>query len=202
MARGRRAEAPEIKALKGNPGKRRLALERGARPDAHAPAARAQPLVPEMPAMLTHERERAAFRWCYETLPANLLRTSDVHTVARWCVWLNRFVTAKLALDGRAAWYTTKSNFVEIHREHPLSKQMDRAEAHLVTLEDRLCLNVVARNNVMHRLFNMPGAHPGAGLFGPDPTDDDKGEAPQPEQLPEIDADPLGFVERAGKPLN
>jgi hypothetical protein len=43
---------------------------------------------------------------------------------------------------------------------------MDKAEAHLITLEDRLCLNIVARNNVMHRLFNMPGAHPGGGLFG------------------------------------
>lgn len=147
-----------------------------------------------------------------EYLPGNLVRQTDTFSLGRWAAWLGIWVTCKLALDGKQHWYTTRSKFtaeqgesLEIHREHPLSKRMDKAEAHLITLEDRLCLNIVARNNVMHRLFNMPGSHPGAGLFGSEsPDEKDKGGADSevPLATQEADLDPLGFVERAGKPLN
>ena len=207
MPRGRRAKPAEVKALLGNPGKRRLALKStAAGAGAVAPALSIEP-----PNYLTQERERAAFKWVLDYLPPNIVRQTDVHALARWATWLNIWVTCKLNLDGRQSWYTTRSKFaagedavLEIHREHPLTKRMDKAEAHLVTLEDRLCLNIVARNNVMHRLFNMPAAHPAGGLFGPEPEPetDDKPETDAPASPPpaEPDLNPLGFMERAGKP--
>lgn len=200
MSRGRRAKPAEIKALLGNPGKRRLALSKGAGGSGgRASAAAAAPL--EMPAFLTQESEKKAFQEVMRALPPNLVRQSDAVAFGRWAAWMTVWVTCKLALDGKKHWYTTSSEHSpEIHREHPLSKKMDKAEAHLVTLEDRLCLNIVARNNVMHRLFNMPGAHPGGGLFGAEPSEDDKRpitEADAP--IAEPDLDPTGFIERAGK---
>lgn len=212
MSRGRRAKPTEVKALLGNPGKRRLALKSasgGARP----PSVASDQI--DAPNYLTQPREQAAFKWALEYLPANIVRHTDVHALARWAAWLNTWVTCKLALDGREHWYTTRSKFgaddkdgvaLEIHREHPLAKRMDKAEAHLITLEDRLCLNIVARNNVMHRLFNMPGAHPAGGLFGADPSEDEKpGETGVPTAKTGEGGDdigPLAFVERAGRPTH
>ena len=185
----------------GNPGKRRLALSKGtAERLPRALAMRAELIEP--PAYLTQEGELAAFRRALEYLPANIVRETDVDALARWAAWLHIWVKCKKALDGRQHWYTTSSEHSpEIHREHPLAKRMDKAEAHLITLEDRLCLNIVARNNVMHRLFNMPGAHPGGGLFGQEPSEDDKTKPDAEAQVPaQPDLDPLGFMERAGKP--
>lgn len=199
MPRGRRAKPAEVKALLGNPGKRRLALNNDA--GGHGTAAPAATLKFEAPIALTPEEQRL-FIWATSSLPSNLIRESDLIEFARWATWMCVFVLCKTALQGRQHWYTTSSEHSpEIHREHPLSKKMDRAEAHLITLEDRLCLNIVARNNVMHRLFNMPAAHPGSGLFGQEPSEDDK-KKPDAEGpvAPQPDHDPLGFMERAGKP--
>lgn len=202
MPRGRRAKPAEIKALLGNPGKRRLALNT----DAGGSRGRAPPVRIKIapPDWLTQPREREVFDWALEYLPANIVRRTDVQALARWATWINVWVTCKIALDGKQHWYTTSSEHSpEIHREHPLAKRMDKAEAHLVTLEDRLCLNIVARNNVMHRILNAPPAHPGAGLFADEPpSDDDKKPAGDSSVPPpaEPDLDPLGFMERAGKP--
>lgn len=201
MARGRRAKPAEVKELLGNPGKRRLALNNESGERDRAPAALPKKIVVEPPSYLTQDRERAIFAAVLENLPANLVRRTDVHALARWSTWANIWITCKLALDGKQHWYTTSSEHSpEIHREHPLAKRMDKAEAHLVTLEDRLCLNIVARNNVMHRILNAPPAHPGAGLFDSDePTEQDKSSPDSAAPAP-VDQDPLGFLERAGKP--
>ena len=203
MPRGRRAKPAEVKALLGNPGKRRLALN-DATDGKRAPAP--PPVAIDPPAFLTQDAEKKAFADVLRALPPNLVRRSDLNALGRWAAWLCVWVTCKLALDGKKHWYTTTSEHSpEIHREHPLAKRMDKAEAHLVTLEDRLCLNIQARNNVMHRILNAPPAHPGAGLFADDePNETDKGKTdgaaaaiPPPEMA---DHDPLGFMERAGKP--
>jgi terminase small subunit-like protein len=200
MSRGRRAKPAEVKQLLGNPGKRRLALSG----DGHGTSATlpgsSLPKI-EPPAWLTQPREREVFGWVLEYLPANIVRVTDVQALARWATWINVFVTCKIALDGRQHWYTTSSDHSpEIHREHPLAKRMDKAEAHLVTLEDRLCLNIVARNNVMHRILNAPPAHPGAGLFADEPAaDDDKKTDNVEAPTPATDNDPLGYLARAGK---
>lgn len=193
MARGRRAKSPEVKALLGNPGKRKLALK-----NIGKPALPPKRLSVEPPAYLTQDGEREAFRMVLESLPANVARASDVHAFARWATWLNIWVTSKLRLDGMEHHYQSESKHGKFLREHPLSKKMDKAEAHLVTLEDRLCLNIVSRNNIIHRLFQMPGPHPG-GMF----DEEIPGEKPASEETPPpVPVSPLGWMQhdRTGKP--
>jgi phage terminase small subunit len=194
--RGRRALPPEIKALKGNPGKRRLALNKAGKRAVAAVVARPQIAPPEF---LTQDGEIKAFRWVYETLPANLARASDVMSVARWASWLNVWISCKTTLDGKAFWYESQSNHGKLMREHPISKKMDRAEGHLIALEDRLGLNIVARNNIVHRLFQMPAAPPGELFDDKNADKKEPGESPPPpvDQLEQIS--PLGFMAQAGK---
>lgn len=198
MTRGRRAQPDEIKALKGNPGKRKLALEGIGKRERSVRAP--QQFAPEMPDYLTQEGERKAFAMAVESLPGNVARRSDTHAIARWATWLNIWVAAKLKLDGKAHWYESESKHGRLFREHPLSRRLNQAETHLVVLEDRLGLNIVARNNIVHRLFQMPGPPPG-GLFG-DERADDKTDVPIADDgVPEPEAiSPLGFLQTAGKP--
>ena len=196
MARGRRAQSPEVKALKGNPGKRRLALE-----NASKGATRPKRFSVDPPEYLTQDGERDAFNMVLGTLPANIVRASDVHAIARWATWLYVWTSCKLKLDGKAHWYESESKHGKFLREHPIAKRMNQAEAHLVTLEDRLGLNIVARNSIVHRLFQMPGAHPG-GMFVDDPRADETPgtdpptDAPGPMEMPQS---PLGFLQQASK---
>lgn len=198
MARGRRSIPDEIKALKGNPGKRKLALDKIGKRERGA--ARPQQFIADAPDYLTQDGERQAFRMALESLPGNVARRSDTHAIARWATWLNIWVSAKLKLDGKAHWYESESKHGKFLREHPISKRMHQAETHLVSLEDRLGLNIVARNNIVHRLFQMPGPPPG-GLFGDD-RQDEKNDQPIPIDgvaEPEV-LSPLGFLQQAGKP--
>lgn len=200
--RGRRPLPDEVKALKGNPGKRKLALDQ-ARGDAKPTAQLPTPFRAEPPDYLTQDGERSAFREVLDALPLNVARKSDLHAIARWSIWLNIFVDAKKRLDGRAHWYESTSKHGTFLREHPISKRMHQAEAHLISLEDRLGLNIVARNNIVHRLFQMPGPPP--NLFGPDkPEPDDAeplptGDAPEPL---EDGLSPLGFLQQASSRPN
>lgn len=192
MARGRRPQSAEFKALKGNPGKRKLALENIAKPKLYA-----KPAKVVAPDYLTDPREREAFHMAFTSLPANIARKSDVHAMARWATWLRIWIDSKLALDGNSFYYENDSKHSKFWREHPFSKTMSNAEAKLITLEDRLGLNVVARNNVVNKLFSMPAPPPGS--FADDTAQPDAdSKKKKPVILP--DASPLGFLLAAGKP--
>lgn len=199
MSRGRRAKPAEIKQLLGNPGKRKLALDKAAGGDGKPAAAPAAPRRISIPApdYLTKDEEKAAFKMAVSSLPANIARRSDVHSIARWAVWLNIWVTSKIQMDSAVHWYESKSKHGTFLREHPISKRMHQAEAHLVTLEDRLCLNITARNNIVHKLFQMPAAPNFGQLFGdeqPPAEGADKNVPPHPP------LSPIGFMRDAGKP--
>lgn len=196
---GRRAKSPEVKALLGNPGKRKIALAKAADTEGETPppAPKRAAILP--PDYLTKDGEKLAFREVLAALPANLARKSDIHSIARWAVWLNVWVTAKLQLDSAVHWYESKSKHGTFLREHPISKRMHQAEAHLITLEDRLCLNITARHNIVHKMFNMPPAHPGEGLFGDEPIPADGKPAASGELPAQAPESPLGFLKDAGK---
>src|SRR5690349_16577085 len=89
--RGPKPLPPEIKALKGNPGKRRLALSAGV----SSATTHAKCLVVEPPHYLTEKTERDAFNAALAALPANVVRGSDTNALARWAVWLNIWVQCK-----------------------------------------------------------------------------------------------------------
>lgn len=190
MSRGRRAKPAEIKALLGNPGKRRLALNNKDKPASRDALAVS---VPEPPSFLD-EDEIEAYRFAYEALPPNLLRDSDKVAVSRWAAWLVIWVRAKqrLKAKGQESYQSVSRHgtFVRIDADFNI---MCKAEANMVTLEDRTCLNVPARSNITQKLFQMPQAHPGALFEDEDPKAQKK---PPPV---EEEIDPLGFLDRAGK---
>ena len=194
MARGRRAQPDELKAMRGNPGRRKLSLgsrrARGSLPGA----------LEIMPGFLTQEREKELFtRVIDEYLQRRIARPSDANAYARYCAWLHRWWIAKEMLDGKTTWYESTSNHGKLARRHPLFKDMIDIERVLESLEDRLGLNVVARQNIVRGLANMPPAL--GGVFGDEIKDEPiVGEPPTPD-LPQPDdrpPSPIGL----GRTLN
>jgi P27 family predicted phage terminase small subunit len=164
VARGRRAQPDELKALKGNPGKRRLPSSARRAVRGSAPSA-----VSIMPGFLTQEREKELFtRVIDEYLQRRIARPSDANAYARYCSWLHRWWTCKESLDGKTTWYESNSLHGKLARRHPLFKDMIDIERVLESLEDRLGLNVVSRQGIVRGLAAMPAAL--GGLFGDEPN--------------------------------
>ena len=164
MTRGRRPKPDAVKRLEGNPGKRKLAaLQSGEK----KPVLGVKP-PPEKfdpPYFVTNERERFIFSEALRELPANMVKASDLWSIGRWACWMNIWIVCKVSLDGNKHYYESDSKHGKMYREHPLAKRMNQAEGTLVTLEDRIGLNVVSRNNIVQRLFTMPHSMPPGDLF-------------------------------------
>lgn len=198
MPRGRRAIPDEVKALKGNPGKRRLALKTASGEAAKAEAPKLALAVPEF---LTHERERDIFRKVIdEYLQRRIARAPDIPTYARWASYLHRWIDCKEQLEGKPTWFTSTSKHGELLRRHPVFKDMLDLERVLQSLEDRLGLNPVARQNIIKGLSAMPAAL--GGLFGGEEQapETDKPVAPELPGTGSAPPSPLGFLQSAGKP--
>lgn len=199
MSRGRRAQPDEVKALKGNPGKRKLALESASKGEVRPRAAVAEP-----PEFLTHERERSIFvRIVDDYLQRRIARSVDVTAYARWASYVHRWVSCKEQLEGKTTWYKVESKHGTRLARNPLFKDMLDLERVLQSLEDRLGLNPVARQNIIRGLSTMPAAL--GGLFSEnDPAEhDDKPEVGEmPDGPPPADppSSPLGWMQAAGKP--
>jgi hypothetical protein len=195
MTRGRRAKPDAVKALAGNPGKRKLAAvnAEGSRATGIKPA----PQKIDTPYFLNQEKEKEVFAEALRVLPANMVRRSDTWVIARWAHWMTVWAACKIALDGNMHWYESKSKHGDLKREHPIAKRMDKAEGHLISLEDRIGLNVVARNNIVHKLFNMPNSGPPGELF----RDDDETDKDLPPPTPQPDVSAIGYLARARSPI-
>jgi len=170
--RGPKPKPAEVKALIGNPGRRRLALATST--NGSAPVLRRRIAPPEF----LNDDERAMFRQVVEALPLDVLRASDRWALGRWCSWLSIFIETKRA---RSA-----PNLAP-DIEAKLLRRTESAESRLVMLEDRLCLNVASRNSVMARLIAQA---PQQTVIA------ETGEPPEPAAAPARDPDPLGFVAR------
>lgn len=196
MARGRRALPDEVKALKGNPGKRRLALKSATGDAAKVEAPRVNLAIPEF---LTHEREREIFRKIVdEYLQRRIARASDLPVYARWASYVHRWIDCKEQLEGKPTWFESKSKHGDLLRRHPVFKDMLDLERVLQSLEDRLGLNPVARQNIIRGLSAMPAAL--GGLFGDEAADKSKPDASDVPADTAPPASPLGFLQSAGKP--
>ncbi|HSH41046.1 MAG TPA: P27 family phage terminase small subunit [Arenicellales bacterium] len=153
MARGRRAQPDALKAAKGNPGRRKLQDQIG---EAKAPALLDKI---EYPAFLTHDRERELFRRIVEDFVLRrIARPPDLTAYARWAHYIHRWMLCKETLDGKATWYETESNHGKMLRRHPMFKDQLDLERILQSLEDRLGLNPVARQNIIRGLAAVPPA--------------------------------------------
>lgn len=197
MARGRRAQPDAVKALKGNPGKRKLALTKVGKASAPVP----KPAAASPPEFLTNERERLIFtRVVDDYLQRRVARAPDLTAYARWASYVHRWISCKEQLDGKATWFKSTSKHGDLLRRHPLFKDMLDLERVMQSLEDRLGLNPIARQNIIKGLSAMPAAL--GGLFGDEQSaDEDKPQPdePKPEDQPPA-VSPLGFLQGAGRP--
>ena len=199
MSRGRRAQPDAVKALKGNPGKRKLSLEGGKQEG--VVGAERQKAVVSIPEFLTHDREKVIFtRIIEDYLQRRIARPVDITAYGRWASYVHRWVSCKDQLDGKATGYKIASNHGERLARHPMFKDMLDIERVLQSLEDRLGLNPVARQNIIRGLSAMPAAL--GGLFGDEPHPDDKPASEMPEgDAPEAPPPtPLNYLGSAGKP--
>jgi hypothetical protein len=190
MPRGRRAQPDTIKAIKGNPGKRKLLASSVARRGSLMSAAQI------MPGFVTKDREKELFRRVIdEYLQRRIARASDANAYARYAVYLNRWWICKEALDDTSTVYQSESLHGKLYRDHPLFRQMLHVERVLMALEDRLGLNVVSRQSIIRGLAAVPPAF--GDLFGDKPKTEDKpeGEAATPAEIApqERPPSPVGF---------
>jgi hypothetical protein len=124
---GRRRLPDAIKALKGNPGKRKLLLT-GA---GNAVAFAAKPAAIEVPRFLTADREREIFRSAID-LVRWVVHAPDIIGLARWAVYLDM-------------WISAKEHFTEFRTLRDLEKLLQ-------SLEDRIGLNPAARQRIVSGL--------------------------------------------------
>lgn len=161
MTRGRKALPDEIKALKGNPGKRRLMVGN--------PEEQVGPV--KAPDYLSTPDERAIFaRVATQLAAVRFVRQTDADVLARWCVYMAKWVSIKKRLqDGRRknadVYYETKSKHGTMLRAHPLFASMLKIESHLMSLEDRIGLNPSSRQAILRGIINAPNL-PANDLFG------------------------------------
>lgn len=193
MTRGRKALPDAIKALKGNPGKRRLNL--GSDSAAGDEAGK----IPA-PEYVSSPLEKQIFaRACAALATARFVRRTDADALARWATYLARWISIKKRLDAGKGknkadvYYETASKHGKMLRVHPLFASMFKIEQHLMALEDRLGLNPTSRQAIIRGLINAPALPPG-DLFADGAQKPAAADKPQEPAGTEISA--LGFFNR------
>lgn len=157
MTRGRRALPDEIKALKGNPGKRRLVLAQAEEKGGPIKA----------PAYVSTVDEKRIFaRVADELARVRFIKASDADVLGRWAVYLAKWVSIKKRLQGKKAdvFYETASKHGKMLRVHPLFASLFKIEQHLMALEDRIGLNPSSRQAILRGIINAPNI-PAGGMF-------------------------------------
>jgi phage terminase small subunit len=194
MPRGRKPIPDEIKAAKGNPGKRRLMLQSGGTAGSEA-AEEISKL--KAPAFLASPLEKSIFAAVAdELLQRRFVRATELNGLARWCSYMAQWIRAKTELDRKKkSYYDTKSPHVTMLRVHPAFMVMMRLETAMIALEDRYGLNTAARQQILYAMMNKRPVQGELGL-GEEPAPaaaaPPAGEAAAGEQA--APASPLGFL--------
>jgi phage terminase small subunit len=183
MARGRKPLSDAIKALKGNPGKRKLLLDgKEQAPDKIV-----------KPDFVSGAQEKRMFEAVVK-LASRFIRNSDSFALGRYAYYLSRWAENKKRLKNEDDFYETSTKHGDMLRKHPGSELMLKYEIALLRLEDRLGLSPAARMTIAKGM-----------LLGqsqlPLPLD---GEQPQqPDQMPSPSAAiaPIGFLNQASKTI-
>lgn len=161
MSRGRRPEPAELKAAKGNPGKRAIPRV------ADAPSGAIKPLAKLRPAAVAVWRELAP-----ELARMNFLRPTDRHAFSRYCETVVHYwdVTTQLRQSGDT--YVTESAHGTMQRVNPLFLIQERLFKRLTDLEDRFGLSPAARQSIMQRLAQVQPTLPLGEPAHPSPSAD------------------------------
>jgi len=195
MPRGRRPLPDEIKELRGNPGKRKLLQDIVA----ERPRPRSSKPV-EPPAFLTDDREKEILtRVVRDYLQGRVARTPDMTAYGRWAAYVHRWISCKEALDGKSTWFTSETKWGKILRRHPLFKDMLDLERVLQSLEDRLGLNPIARQNIIRGLTTLPQSLSGSYDTEQLPSGEGEEAKSSIDQSPPEES-PLAYLQTAGKP--
>lgn len=199
--RGRKRIPDEVKALKGNPGKRRLVLREAAAEPVDEPAEAEIRAPLAMPEFLTEPREQEIFRRIMgDQLHRRIARATDVIAYARWAVYVSQWIACRDELKGKSTYYRVTNAHGESLRRHPAFKDQLDLERCMQALEDRLGLSPTARQNIIRGLSAMPAA---LGEFLADEPRDLPATVKQVE--PEVSPapiGPLGYLQNAGKRFN
>jgi P27 family predicted phage terminase small subunit len=192
--RGRRPLPAEVKAIKGNPGKRRLAL-------GHSGKLSAKPIKVKAPEWL-NDAERKIFTEVVDNyLPRGTVRTVDAGAIGRYVVYFSRWLQCKQWLEGRLTWTKSKSKDGEMLRRHPAAKDLFDYEDKLLKLEDRIGLNPAARQSILRGLAAVPPALGGV-LSEDKPKDEEETTPASAEQDVVADEGPLGYLQSVVGKLN
>lgn len=191
-----------MKALKGNPRKQKLELKAAVDGASDKAAAPRPPSKIDVPSFLTSRRSKEIFgRVIDDYIQNRIARGPDLIAYGRWAYYVDRWIDVKEKLERKPLIYETKSKHGKLIRKHPHFQAMGDLERMLQSLEDRLGLNPVSRQNYLRGLAALP--HSLGDLFGDDqgsekPTAPATGSTEDAAQSNE----PLGFLQRAATPLD
>lgn len=211
--KGRRRQSALMQQLKGDPrkrGRRRVsadvAADQKAQAQAAAPISDGKPasevLAPpkfEIPDYLTGAREKLIFeRTCTELMPMQIVRRTDFGLVARYAVYMSRWIRAKERTDefGGDGWYETDSTAgaggVKMLRRFPGVVDMLDFGQELTKMEIALGLTPLSRQNILRGLQTLPKGV--GGLFDDRPRVPNDEQASAAEAPTEAPAGPRGFL--------
>ena len=181
--RGRKGQPAEVKAAKGNPGKRPLDVA-------------SDTAAPEMknttPPGLTVQGKKIWQDIAPKLSHSKLLRDTDRHLLMRYCDTLAQYwkVTRKVRKKGEA--YNCKmTHGGKMLRINPWFSAQERLGNRLEKMEDRLGLSPRARQELMFRLAQVPAAPPGE-LFVDNSLDPDTSDISGVMALSFLNAPPAG----------
>lgn len=184
--------------MRGNPRKQKLAIERAVAPTEAAAESTASARVKTVPEFLTTKRSQIIFgRVIDDYVQRRIARQTDLVAYGRWAYYVDRWIDVKTKLERKPLIYETESKHGKLIRKHPHFQAMTDLERVLQSLEDRLGLNPVARQNYLRGLSALPQAL--GDLFGQadNETSDQKSADDSVHTAPAPLASPLGFLQRA-----
>jgi phage terminase small subunit len=196
MPAGRPPRPDDEKIALGNPGHRPIKQSDAAIEPLRGAAARVV-----APDFLTGAREQEIFRRVAgEMIGRRVARKGDLTGYARWAHYVDRWIGCKEQLEGKQTFFLSESRHGKLLRRHPVFKDMLDLERVIQSLEDRLGLNPVARQNILRGLMALPPGLAG-DLFeeGEKPAPAAAGEtAPDAPPMPDApDENALGYLGRA-----
>lgn len=186
---GRRAKPDQIKAVAGNPGKRKRTRPQPSSKPA-APASIAVASRDKPPTWLTNVVAKRIWSNVWPSLTRmRFANETDAPAFGRYCQYFAEWIEATKALnkDGKTQNVGTVSGDTMV-RLHPAVKVRELAERHMMAMEDRYALNPQARFSLAQQLLDKPGLGAPGDLF-------EHGEhAPSTPAAPVISDDPMAFL--------
>lgn len=143
-------EPGEIKAKKGNPGKRKLVTTPECLPE----------LSSDVPDWLSEDAAQVWNTLIPDLKNLKFFRNTDVMAFSRYCEYFATWKNLKVKVDQKGETYETSSRHGDMQRLNPDFVAMLRIDDKLEHYEDRFGLSPAARQRVMLSMSNATGQLP------------------------------------------